>query len=117
MNERLQILLELQEIFTKKKNQALVGSIQQVLVEGISKKESSGSLMKAYPAVQWTGRTTTNKIVNFHHNDIPGSSENMTPGKLVPVKIEKAFSHSLWGSTADFESTAEGLKGEKSYAA
>jgi tRNA-2-methylthio-N6-dimethylallyladenosine synthase len=107
----------LQETFTKKKNQALVGSIQQILVEGISKKESSGSLKKASQAVQWTGRTSTNKIVNFHHNGISENSGNMTPGILVNVKIEKAFSHSLWGRPVEFESTAEGLKGEKSYAA
>jgi tRNA-2-methylthio-N6-dimethylallyladenosine synthase len=116
-SERLQILLELQETFTRNKNQALVGSIQQILVEGISKKESSGRPEKAYQAVQWTGRTSTNKIVNFHHNDIPGSAGNMTPGKMVHVKIEKAFSHSLWGNPVRFEFTAEGLKGEKSYAA
>ena len=116
-SERLQILLDFQETFTKKKNQALVGSIQQILVEGFSKKESPGSLKKASQAVQWTGRTSTNKIVNFHHNGISGSSGNITPGKLVNVKIEKAFSHSLWGRPVEFEFTAEGLKGEKSYAA
>ena len=116
-SERLQILLELQETYTKKKNEALIGSIQPIIAEGISKKQSSGSLDQPDQAVQWTGRTSTNKIVNFYHGDIPGSLNNIFPGKMVHVKIDKAYAHSLWGKPVDIESTAEGLKGEKSYAA
>jgi tRNA-2-methylthio-N6-dimethylallyladenosine synthase len=116
-SERLQILLELQETYTKKKNEALIGSIQPIIAEGISKKQSSGSLDQPDQAVQWTGRTSTNKIVNFYHGDIPGSPINIFPGKMVHVKIDKAYAHSLWGKPVDIESTAEGLKGEKSYAA
>ncbi len=116
-SERLQILLELQETYTKKKNKALIGSIQTIIAEGFSKRQSSGSLDKPNQAAQWTGRTSTNKIVNFYHNDIPGNGGDIFPGKLVHVKIEKAYSHSLWGKPVEIESTAEGLKGEKSYAA
>jgi tRNA-2-methylthio-N6-dimethylallyladenosine synthase len=116
-SERLQILLELQETYTKKKNVALIGSIQPIIAEGISKKQSSGSLDQPDQAVQWTGRTSTNKIVNFYHGDISGSSSNIFPGKMVQVKIDKAYAHSLWGKPVEIESTAEGLKGEKSYAA
>jgi len=116
-SERLQILLELQETYTKKKNEALIGSIQPIIAEGISKKQSSGSLDQPHQAVQWTGRTSTNKIVNFYHGDIPGNSSNIFPGKMVHVKIDKAYAHSLWGKPVDIESNAEGLKGEKSYAA
>ncbi|MCK5700325.1 MAG: TRAM domain-containing protein, partial [Cyclobacteriaceae bacterium] len=116
-SERLQILLELQETYTKKKNVALIGSIQPIIAEGISKKQSSDSLDQPDQAVQWTGRTSTNKIVNFYHGDISGSSSNIFPGKMVQVKIDKAYAHSLWGKHVEIESTAEGLKGEKSYAA
>jgi len=99
------------------KNQALIGSIQPILAEGFSKKQLSGSLDHLYHAVQWTGRTSTNKIVHFYQNDNPDGCGSIIAGKLVHVKIERAYSHSLWGKPVDIEFTAEGLKGEKSYAA
>jgi hypothetical protein len=43
--------LELQETYTKKKNEALIGSIQSIIAEGISKKQSSGSLDQTDQAV------------------------------------------------------------------
>jgi len=115
--ERLQTLLELQELYTRKKNQALVGTVQLVLAEGFSKRQSSGGNEDSHPAVQWTGRTSTNKVVNFYQNDNPGSCNDISPGKLVPVKIESALSHSLWGIPVEIKSAAEGLKGERCYAA
>jgi tRNA-2-methylthio-N6-dimethylallyladenosine synthase len=117
MKKRLQILLDLQDSFTKKKNQALVGTNQSILVEGFSKRQSSGNLNQPHQAVQWTGRTSTNKIVNFSQADSPGSCDDMAPGQLVSVKIEKAYSHSLWGKPVEPKTAAEELKGEKSYAA
>jgi len=115
--ERLQILLDLQETYTKKKNEASIGSIQTIIAEGFSKRQSSGGPDQPNPGAQWTGRTTTNKIVNFYHNDFSGSCDDISPGKLVQVKIEKAYAHSLWGKPVEIESTAKGSKGEKSYAA
>jgi len=115
--ERLQILLKLQENFTRMKNQALVGSVQPILVEGISKKQSSGSFTRSQPIVQWTGRTSTNKIVNFYHNDTPQSDADIFAGKMVRTKIEKAYAHSLWGKPVGVKSATGGLKGEESYAA
>ena len=117
MKERLQILLDLQETFTKKKNQALVGTCLSILAEGFSKKQSSGNLNHPHQAVQWTGRTSTNKIVNFCQGGSPGSCDGITPGQLVNVKIEKAYSHSLWGQAVEGKAATAGLKGEKSYAA
>ena len=116
-SDRLQILLDLQESYTKKKNEALIGSVQEIIAEGISKRQSSGSLDKPDHSEQWTGRTSTNKIVNFFLDKNPGRTAEMHPGKTVPVKIEKAYAHSLWGRPVEIDSTAEGLKGEKSYAA
>jgi tRNA-2-methylthio-N6-dimethylallyladenosine synthase len=117
MKKRLQILLDLQETFTKKKNQALVGTCLPILAEGFSKRQSSGILNHPHQAVQWTGRTSTNKIVNFYQDGNPASCDGMSPGQLVDVKIEKAYSHSLWGKLAEGKAAAEGLKGERSYAA
>ena len=117
MRERLQILLDLQETFTKKKNQALVGSRLSVLVEGFSKRQIAGSLNQPYQAVQWTGRTSTNKIVNFYQSDDTDSCGGLAPGQLLDVKIEEAYSHSLWGKPVDRKATTGGLKGEKIYAA
>ncbi len=116
-SERLQILLELQETYTKKKNEALIGSIQPIIAEGFSKKQSCGSLDEPHQAAQWTGRTSTNKIVNFYHGDIPGSCGDIFAGKIVHVKIDKAYAHSLWGKPVAIEPSAQGSKGEKSYAA
>jgi tRNA-2-methylthio-N6-dimethylallyladenosine synthase len=116
-SERLQILLALQETYTKKKNEALIGSVQPIIAEGFSKKQSSGSLNESNQAAQWTGRTSTNKIVNFYQDDIPGNCGDIFAGKIVHVKIDKAYAHSLWGKPVAIESTAEDLKGEKSYAA
>ena len=115
--KRLQALLELQENFTRKKNQALVGSVQPILVEGTSKKQSSGSFNRPQPDVQWTGRTSTNKIVNFYRRDNSQSCADLFPGKIVRTKIEKAYAHSLWGKPVEVKSTTGGLKGEESYAA
>ncbi len=115
--KRLQTLLELQENFTRMKNQTLVGSVQPILVEGVSKKQSAGSFNRPQPTVQWTGRTSTNKIVNFYHNDNPQSCADIFPGKIVRTKIEKAYAHSLWGKPVEVESATGGLKGEESYAA
>jgi tRNA-2-methylthio-N6-dimethylallyladenosine synthase len=115
--ERLQALLGLQENFTRMKNQALVGSVQPILVEATSKKQLSGSFNDPQPAVQWTGRTSTNKIVNFYHKDNPQGCADIFPGKIVRTKIEKAYAHSLWGKPLEVKSATGELKGEESYAA
>jgi tRNA-2-methylthio-N6-dimethylallyladenosine synthase len=76
---RLAVLQELQRKTTLKKNKSLEGCELEVLVEGESRRGK-----------QCSGRTKTNKIVNFKYN-------NRLLGKLVSVKIERAFVHSLWG--------------------
>ena len=97
-NERLQELLELQEYYTVKKNRALVGSTELILVDGFSKKQGTEDGQEGFAGVHWTGRTSTNKIVNFvDENFLSGDSALI--GKRIDVKIEKAFSHSLLGQT------------------
>ena len=66
----------------------MVGSIQPILVEGFSEKQISGGLEHLQPAAQWTGRTSTNKIVHFFQYDNPENCADIAPGELIHVKIE-----------------------------
>ena len=83
---RLEKLQVLQDKHTLEKNTALEDSIQELLVEGKS-KNSESDLM---------GRTSSWKIVNF-------KGEMDLIGKLVNVKISKAYLHSLRGKIANNE--------------
>ena len=109
---RLQALLELQAKFTLAKNQALVGTRQDVLVEGVNKRQSD-SQMRDDTNEQWTGRTRTNKIVNFQRRHDSGGSAAISTGQLVAVDIERALAHSLWGVPAGAPALSPGgVKGE-----
>jgi tRNA-2-methylthio-N6-dimethylallyladenosine synthase len=77
---RLSILQEMQRGITIQKNEELEGRAEEVLVEGRSKQSTQDV----------SGRTRSNKIVNFE-GDL-----NLV-GKLIPVRITKAFAHSLRG--------------------
>lgn len=78
--DRLSILQEIQKGITLQKNQELEGRVEEVLVEGRSKQSDQDV----------TGRTRSNKIVNFE-----GNLELV--GKLAYVRINKACPHSLRG--------------------
>jgi len=77
---RLSEILKLQDDITLKLNKRLEDSIQEVLVEGVD--ENDDSLL--------TGRTRSNKIVNFKGPD-------SCIGGIVKVKIVEARRHSLRG--------------------
>ncbi|MCK4469774.1 MAG: TRAM domain-containing protein, partial [Desulfobacterales bacterium] len=47
--------------------------------------------------IQWTGRTSTNKIVNFIPNNNFSFRDGNFSGRIINVRIEKALSHSLQG--------------------
>ena len=81
--ERLTRLQARQGEITAESNAALVGRGVEVLVEGPAKR---GRLR--------TGRTGTNKVVNFRGGPVP-------PGVLVPVLIEEAGTNSLRGRLLD----------------
>lgn len=118
-NRRLQRLLEEQDRITLIKHRSLLGSIQEVLVEGVNRRHSRPDGHAGKPAVgssQWTGRTSANKIVNFEQDALPALTHENLKGRLVRVKIEKAHAHSLWG-TPQSASTPAAEKGEQSYAA
>lgn len=78
--ERLKRLMELQNKISLAKNEALVGEVVEVLVEGPSKTDPS----------KLSGRTRTNKLVIF-----PGDVE--LTGRLVNVRLIKAQTWLLKG--------------------
>lgn len=82
---RLSSLQKLQRQITLKKNKALEGRYLEVLVEGRSKKGG-----------QITGRTGTNKVVNF-------SCDFRYIGSLVRLKIKHGFQNSLQGEIPSIE--------------
>ncbi|WP_435627354.1 tRNA (N6-isopentenyl adenosine(37)-C2)-methylthiotransferase MiaB [Candidatus Ferrigenium straubiae] len=63
-----------------KVNQAMLGTVQRVLVEGVSKKDTS----------ELAGRTDNNRVVNFR-----GTPELI--GQFVDVKITQVVRHTLRG--------------------
>ncbi len=85
---RLKIFQDRQDEITEKINQALVGQVQKVLIEGINPKPRTRG------AASLTGRTSGNKIVH-----LPGSLDLI--GKITPVRITEAAIHSLRGTIED----------------
>lgn len=81
---RFDRLVGVQNKISREINEGLLGKSLEVLVEGRSK--NSGST--------YTGRTGSNKVVNFK-----GSEELI--GKLVSIRIEKVRTWSLVGSVTD----------------
>ena len=79
-SERLGKILEFQEGITYKKNKRLEGHEVEILVEGVSEHDSE----------KMTGRTTTNKIVNFY-------GERKLIGQMVKINVLEAKQHSLYG--------------------
>ncbi|RTZ98826.1 MAG: tRNA (N6-isopentenyl adenosine(37)-C2)-methylthiotransferase MiaB [Deltaproteobacteria bacterium] len=87
---RLQVLLDCQQAITLKKNRALEGTEQVVLVEGVSRMSDTRD-------PQWTGRSLNNKIVNFTIPEKIAPSEEDWVGRQVKVVIYKGLLHSLQG--------------------
>jgi tRNA-2-methylthio-N6-dimethylallyladenosine synthase len=77
---RNQVLLELQEELCLQKNRALVGCVQEVLIEGDSKV-----------AGRMSGRTDQHRLVHFDAADAE------LVGRYVPVRITAALAHSVVG--------------------
>ncbi len=88
--ERLQRLLRLNEDIWAKKTSALVGTSQQVLVEGASKNSKRAAKNENGEIAQLTGRNFGNKIVNLTGNF------NLV-GHIVSTKIIRAGANSLTG--------------------
>ena len=115
--ERLQEVLKLQEEITFRKHLNLVGRISEVLVEGKSKKQHRNDEIPDLSDFQWSGRTSTNKIVNFISDHPTKMEDESLYGKIACVEIQKALAHSLWGRMVETASKPKEIKGEKHYAA
>jgi tRNA-2-methylthio-N6-dimethylallyladenosine synthase len=93
--ERLQQVLLYQEKYTLQKNREMIGTVQQVLVDGPNRNGSEQHV--ASMGKQWTGRTVANKIVHFAHADGRDSDNQMLTGQVLRIMIEKALPHCLIG--------------------
>lgn len=80
--ERNQTLLRILEANSNRRNALLLGTTEEVLVEGRDKKGRG-----------FTGRTRGNRVVHF-------AASGRLVGAVVPVKIERASTAVLYGSLA-----------------
>ncbi len=85
--ERLTRLQQRIEALAQTVSQAMVGTVQRVLVEGISKKDGN----------ELAGRTDNNRVVNFQGNP-------RLVHKFIDVRITSAMPHSLRGEVLTRES-------------
>ncbi|HET6673696.1 MAG TPA: TRAM domain-containing protein, partial [Nitrospiraceae bacterium] len=84
-SDRVTRLVDLQKRIATELNQRLVGSTVEALVEGDSKRSHD----------QWMGRTDTNVTVVWQK-----SEAIVSPGLIVPVRIERASATTLYGKTS-----------------
>ncbi len=78
-SSRLKILQDLQKDKTLSRNKRLEGRSVEILVDGLSKL-----------GTQYSGRTDTNKIINFH-------CKFNVIGRIIQVNVKHAFINSLHG--------------------
>lgn len=83
---RLQEIIDLQHGISHERNQRRVGTVEEILVDGPSKREDR----------EWRGRTDGNQIVVFPHGD-----EQI--GDTIRVRIQRASSATLFGTPLDAE--------------
>jgi tRNA-2-methylthio-N6-dimethylallyladenosine synthase len=82
---RLTILQEKQRAIQIRRNSELIGSVDEVLVEGFN-----------HATGQWIGRTAQNRILNFVHSN--GDNGSLL-GKYLPVRVTRAGPNSLAGES------------------
>ena len=86
MEVRQQLLMDDLNRRLEHRNLALIGTTQEVLVEGPSKRNNE----------RWSGRSTHNKIVIF--DPVPG----LSPGALAQIKIDRSTLQALYGECVSF---------------
>jgi tRNA-2-methylthio-N6-dimethylallyladenosine synthase len=85
VQERFERLIELQEAISLERNRATVGRVEEVLVEGPSKKDPH----------RMSGRTRSNKLVHFA---VPlDDRDDLGEGSRTTVSITAAHRHHLEG--------------------
>jgi tRNA-2-methylthio-N6-dimethylallyladenosine synthase len=85
--QRMQKVLEAQSTAV---SESMVGTVQRVLVEGVSRKDAS----------ELMGRTDNNRVVNF-----PAPAEQMQRliGQFIDVRVTRAMHFTLRGEVADVD--------------
>jgi tRNA-2-methylthio-N6-dimethylallyladenosine synthase len=78
-------------------NQALVGTTQEVLVEGLSQSRNGEHVGAVRKPPTLTGRTRGNKLVHWQR---PSGQDEAAPGDLVNVRITRASPWALRGVQA-----------------
>ncbi|MBI4974303.1 MAG: TRAM domain-containing protein, partial [Candidatus Omnitrophica bacterium] len=79
--ERNNILLEIQNKLSREANEKSIGTVQEILIDGVNPKIASGL----------TGRTRTNRIVLIN-------GEGSLVGKFIRVKFKDATCSTLRGT-------------------
>jgi len=83
---RLAILQEKQRAIQIRRNAELIGTIQEVMVEG-----------RNHALGQWIGRTSHNRTLNFTH---PAAEGESLAGTYLPVRVTRSGPNSLVGESA-----------------
>ncbi|SFR39472.1 tRNA-2-methylthio-N6-dimethylallyladenosine synthase [Robiginitalea myxolifaciens] len=87
---RLREIIALQQEHSLKRNQAHVGKVREVLIEGPSRRSDA----------HWMGRTTQNTVVVF-------PKEHYQAGEFVDVRIEECTSATLLGNAVGYSENQE----------
>ncbi len=88
-SRRLTILQERQRGIQLRRNSALIGRLEEALVEGYN-----------YSTGQWIGRTSQNRPLNFTHSDVASPNGRNLAGSYLPVRVTRAGPNSLVGEWA-----------------
>lgn len=120
-NERLQRVLACQEQMTARIHREMIGRVFSVLVDGPGKPAVAEMDTDTSPDPlhndPWMGRTGGNKIVHFRQEGTPPDAANqILTGRIMPIMIERAMAHSLWGSPLPDTYRSAG-EGERSHVA
>jgi len=87
---RLTILQEKQRAIQMRRNAALVGGVEEVLVEGYN--QATG---------QWIGRTSQNRVLNFTSAALPAPDGSTLAGRYLRVRVTRAGPNSLAGECVE----------------
>lgn len=90
---RLNEIIALQQEISLDINRKTIGTLEQVLVEGPSKRRET----------EWQGRTNSNKVVIFPHltNSDTARQAGYIVGDTIQVRIERVSSATLFGSVVE----------------
>lgn len=92
---RWQEIMDLQAAVSREKNEALIGTIQQVMIDGLDSEAGrlSGRTQAHAPEVDG--------VVYVEQPEAHGSEQFLRPGEIVKVKIGEALDYDLVGAILD----------------